>query len=249
MTNELQNTFKDGEIYGGLLLNIQESGSFKPIEFPFEGEHVARGNHVKSHSNMVLSNFDYWHADNNAERNTIYVAERGIGIDGRMVGHNTESMLRSTIHRVLTVNNGIKPEDRVNMLDTVTNTVFPTIQSPAFISLTIQSSQPKFILFSRDIPIHISVFCDEDSMVMVWTNEHDLDKRMREVYKDRFAVFRMQPIVNSVVVLQSFFLKKKLNRWKHEMRDRIRLLNALEAMIIRRSKSDADTQEKDGQTA
>jgi hypothetical protein len=237
-----------GELYGGLLLHVQHPDLFKPITFPFESvvnglDTVTRGNHSKVHDNLKISSFDYWLSGHDVESNSMYVAERGISINGRMVGANSEETLRGVTHRVLTINEGIKPDERSNILDMVSNIVFPTLQTPALISLSVQSSQPKFILLSRDIPIHVNVFCDDMSMLLIWSNSSDLDTRMREVYGNRFSVFRMKPIVNCAIVLQSYYLKKKMNRWRHEIRDRLKIMNTLEGMVTRKSKGDSEDTE------
>ncbi len=122
------------------------------------------------------------------------------------------------------------------MLEMVTGAVMPNLVTPAFISLEVQSSQPKFLLFSREIPIHVNVFCDDTCMLLVWSNEGKIEQRMRENYGNRFVVYRMPPIINSACVVHTFYLKKKISRWKYEMRDNLRVLNALEAFIFRRSK-------------
>lgn len=231
----------DSEIHGGLLLNVMDINQMEPITFPFNGEgvHTKRGNQTRGHDPTSVSPFDFWHSSQGAATSEMFVTERGVRIDGRCVGQSAEEVLRHTMHRTIAMNAGLRREDRKDMLEQATHTVMPTLQTPAFISMEMQSSQPKFLLFSRDIPIHVNVFCDDACMLLLWSNEKQIEGRMRDHYGNRFVVYRMPPIVNSACVIHTFFLKKRLNRWKYEMRgDNLRVLNALESFIFRRSKPD-----------
>ena len=233
----------DSEIHGGLLLNIMDINRMEPITFPFNEPDVntKRGNQTRPYDNTSVSPFDYWHSSRGAASSELFVAERGVRIDGRCVGQNAEEVLRHTMHRTITMNAGLRREDRKDMLEQATVTVMSALHTPAFISMEMESSQPKFLLFSRDIPIHVNVFCDEACMLLVWSNEKQIEGRMREHYGNRFVVFRMPPIVNSACVIHTFFLKKRINRWKYEMRgDNLRVLNALESFIFRRSRNDSE---------
>lgn len=236
----------DSEIHGGLLLNIMDINQMEPITFPFTsaGANVRWGNQTVEQGApkpTTVRPFDFWHSSREAAAQEMFVAERGIGLDGRCVGQNAAEVLRHTMHRTLAMNAGLKREERKDMLEQSTNTVMPTLQTPAFISMEMQSSQPKFLLFSRDIPIHMNVFCDEACMLLVWSNERQIESRMREYYGNRFVVYRMPPIVNSACVINTFFLRKRFNRWKYEMRgDNLRILNALESFIFRRAKQDEE---------
>lgn len=237
--SELKSSGENGAIYGGLLLDINNSHEgFKPITYPFIGADTTRGNHVKEYEPTAIHKFDYWHSTHEAHRSKLYVAERGISLDGCAVGHDSEAVMRSTLHQIISVNSGVRMEDRDNMLDTMTKFVLPSLKRPAFLSIDMVSSQSKFLLFSRDIPIHLNVFCDDSCWMLVWTNDAAVEERMQETYGQRFVVYRMKPIINSVCVLHTYYLKKKFNRWKFELRDRLKILNALEGMIVRRSKSD-----------
>lgn len=228
-----------GQLYGGLMIMVNDIFNLKPITFPFDQGMCTRGNHVKPHDMVTVNSFDYWHSGVDDETRNVFVNERGMQIDSRMIGHNANQMLREMTHRVLTVNHGIKIEDRLSMLNTVTNIVFPQLHTPAVISMAVQSSQSKFILFSRDLPIYFNVFCDDNCMLLLWTNEPDVEARMREHYGERFSVFRMKPILNSVLVLHSYYLKKRITRWRYQKCDRLELLNRLEALISRKSKGDS----------
>jgi hypothetical protein len=234
---EQQSTNRDGEIYGGLMLNLRDNTPFDTIGFPFTGIEMAHGNHIMEHSKLTVNNFDYWHGGRDTEHRTAFVAERGISIDARGVGHDCKETLRNTVHRVLTMNSGVKREDRGDMMEMVTEVVLSNIQVPSAISMAVQSSQPKFILFSRDIPLHVNVFCDEACMLMIWTNESTLEERMREEYGERFSVFRMPPIINSVAVIHSYYLSRKIRHWRYRFKDRLKLLNAIEGQLRRKTKA------------
>jgi hypothetical protein len=235
----------DSEIHGGLLVNILNLDRMEPITFPFDdsvptnGVNTKRGNQIKEYDPTTVNPFDYWHSSRNASKQNIFVVERGITVEGRMVGHEADRVLRHTLHHVVTMNEGTRREERQDMLEQVTSAVMPNLSSPAMISMEMQSSQPKFLLISREIPIYINVFCDEACMLLVWSNEKQIESRMREHYGNRFVVYRMPPIVNSVCVVQTYFLRKRIKRWRNEMRgDNLRLLNALEGFIFRRAKQD-----------
>lgn len=228
----------EGTVHGGLLINLTDITKMEPITFPFESADTRRGNQIREHEGTTVHKFDFWHSSSNTARSEIFVAERGISIEGRMVGQNADSVLRRTLHHVVSMNAGLRREERLGMLDMTASAVMPTLVTPAFISMEVTSSQPKFLLISREIPIHVNVFCDEACMLLLWSNEKNIEDRMREHYGDRFVVYRMPPIVNRVCVIQTYYLKKKLSKWKFELRSNLRVLNALEAFIFRRSKQD-----------
>lgn len=232
-------TTTEGEIHGGVLIDLMDPQSMEPITFPFDTKDTKRGNHVREYDPTLVHKFNYWHSSRNAAKNEIFVAERGIGIDGRMVGQNAETVLRRALERVVTMNAGLNRDERLDMLEQTTNSVMPTLTTPAMISMEMTSRQPKFLLFSREIPIYVNVFCDNACMLVVWSNEKNIEQRMRDYYGNRFVVYRMPPIVNRACVIHSFFLKKKINRWKFESRgETLRVLNTLESFIFRRSKTD-----------
>ncbi len=233
----------DSEIHGGLLINVMDGTLMEPITFPFNEPDVntKRGNQTREYSPTILNPFDFWHSSRGAAQNEMFVAERGIRVDGRMVGQNAEEVLRQAMHRTISMNAGLRREDRREMLEMTTSVVLPALSTPALISMEMHSSQPKFLILSRDIPIYVNVFCDEACMLLMWSNEKQIEGRMRDHYGNRFVVYRMPPLINSACVIHTFFLKKRVNRWKYEMRgDNLRVLNALESFIFRRSKHDSE---------
>jgi hypothetical protein len=233
-------TTTEGEIHGGLLIRLYDLTKMEPITLPF-GEETKRGNQVLAYDPVIPQKLDYWHSSSKAERSEVFVAERNISVESRMVGQNAEQVLRHAQHRVISMNAGLRREERMDMLDHVTASVLPTLVTPAMISMEMMSSQPKFLLFSRDIPIHLSIFCDDACMLLTWTNEYELERRMRDHYGNRFIVYRMPSIVNAACVIQTHFLNKKLKRWIYESRgNHLKLLNMLEAFIFRRSKQDTE---------
>lgn len=232
-------TTSEASLHGGLLVSLNDATQMEPITFPFDSPETKRGNQTLERTDVPMTiphTFDFWHSSSNAAVEQLYVAERAIRVDGRMVGQKAHEVLHKTMHHVIAMNAGLKREERMDMLDMVTASVMPNLITPAFVSMEMQSSQPKFLLFSREIPIHVNVFCDETCMLLVWSNESRIEQRMRDHYGNRFVVYRMPPIINSVCVIHTYFLKKKISRWKYEMRDNLRVLNALESFIFRRSK-------------
>lgn len=229
----------EGEIHGGLLINLTDVYQMEPITFPFDTADTKRGNHVREYDPTIVRKFNYWHSSSNAAKSEIFVTERNVAIDGRMVGQNAEQVLRRSLNHVATMNAGLRREERSNMLEQTLNSVMPTLTTPAFISMEMASSQPKFLMFSREIPIYMNVFCDDACMLLMWSNEKHIEQRMREHYGNRFVVYRMPPIVNRVCVIHSYFLKKKINMWRYAARGNdLRVLNTLESFIFRRSKAD-----------
>lgn len=232
-------TTSEGEIHGGLLIDLMDANRLEPITFPFNTPDTKRGNQIRDFDPAFVYKFNYWHSSNNASKNEVFVTERNISIEGRMVGQNSETVLRRTLNHVVTMNAGLQRSERSDMLDQITSSVMPTLTTPAFISMEMSSSQPKFLLFSREIPIHVNVFCDDACMLLVWSNEKNIEQRVRDHYGNRFVTYRMPPIVNRVCVIHTYFLKKKFNRWKYESHgNNLRVLNALESFIFRRSRSD-----------
>jgi hypothetical protein len=243
MTNQHE-PIVQGEIYGGLVLSIAPNEPFLPLTFPFEGDRVSRGNQIRPHDPVRVSAFDFWHSSNGAHVSNVYVPERALKIEARTVGKSPEETTRDIVHRFVTVNAGVPTESRQNILDTLSSVVLPHLVGPSLISMEVQSPQPKFVFFSRDVPLHFTAYCDDAAMILVWSNEDSLESRMRERYGERFLVFRMKPVLNSVLVVNTYFLQKSFSRWKTrafqgpKSRDRLKLLNAIEAKLSRRVKSD-----------
>lgn len=237
-------------VYGGLVLDFNRAwaSTFKPVTFPFDAEshetqvtHVETGNHIKKkvlNEPVTLKEFDYWHTGVNAVVQESVIPERGIEIRGKIIGHEKETTLRQTIHRVININDNLLQGERAAFLDSIGTSVLPLVKTPSLISLTIQSSQPKFVILSRDIPVYFYVFVDSHCEILIWSNEPDLNSRMHDIYKNRFAVYRMQPRCNCAVVLHTYFLKKRLGRWNHVISDKLKGLNALECQIDRKTKYD-----------
>jgi hypothetical protein len=61
------------------------------------------------------------------------------------------------------------------------------------------------------------------------------EDRLRTQYPDEFYFYRFRPLPNSVTVIQSFFLRKKLQKWGVKFKDRLKTFNALEQYLIKRT--------------
>lgn len=226
-----------GCILGCVVLKTVKSPVLPRLDEPFLYlDSLETGNLVNNYDSTKLSMLDYWHGGYNSEHSKVFVPARDVGMSGFRIGETTpENMSRKVINHLLAVNSFATEDERnSSYLNLTYKKVFMYFQERFFLSLAITSSSPKFVIITRNTPVYLTAFFDSESMYWVWTNEESLDERMRARYGERFYYYRMRPIHNGVFILQPLYLKKKIAEWSHQLRDKLKIMNALEVHISRR---------------
>lgn len=233
----------NGLIYGALVINQRPhmpNEEHPGLDIPFKGLHTERGNHLRDFDSTQQHAFDFWHGHEGAEASKLFVSTRGISITGFRAGEPTETNLTHTlVQNLLAINTGTtEQEQQLPFLELAYQKVFSRLSDVrSFVSFEISSSQSKFILMASQVPVWMWVVADDQFSYLVWTNEASLEDRIRAAYPDRFYYYRFRPLVNSVTVIQSFFLRKKLQKWSAKFKDNLKVLNALEQYLTKRTAS------------
>jgi hypothetical protein len=227
-----------GTVLGCMALQTPEVPTLERPDFPFsELTEVERGNHIAgSYETDRQMPFDYWIGGREAEHAKMFVPQRGLALSGFRAGEQTqENLTKRTIQYLLALNSNPTEEERkMAYLDLAYGKVFSKMQERFFLSMEIMSSSPKFVLMTRDIPVHFLGFCDNESTYLLWSNEAGIEERMRAHYGERFYYYRMKPFLNGMCVIQSVYLKKKISAWQHMLQDKLKIMNALEVHLFKR---------------
>lgn len=200
--------------------------------------HTERGNHIKDLDSEKSNPGDFWHCNDGAEVSKLFAATRGISITGFRVGEKTDGNLtHSMVQNLLSINSGTTPEEQqLRYLDLAYQKVFRKMSNVrSFVSFEVSSSQSKFILMANQVPVWMGIVTNDRWSYLVWTNEMSFEDRLRAQYPDEFYFYRFRPLPNSVTVIQSFFLRKKLQKWGVKFKDRLKTFNALEQYLIKRT--------------
>ena len=228
----------NGLIYGTIVLYADREDNPR-LTLPFDNlSKVETGNHLnQSYDSSKVRAFDYAHGGTDVESAKLFVSTRSMMINGLRVGEDgPNNMVHQTIQKLLAMNSGLaEEEEHLSFLELTYAKVFSKLEGRLFISLDIVSTQPKFVLMTRNIPVYFLGVCDEHAMHLVWSNEDSLEERMKIHYGERFFYYRMRPLLNGVCVLQSSFLRNKVVKWRQKLSDRLKIMNALETQISRRS--------------
>lgn len=230
-----------GIVLGSLVLQSPNEPKQPRLDFPFVNmEMLETGNHITSYDSTKLNPFDFWHGGRDAEHAKMFVSTRGLSLTGFRVGeHTDDNLTKRCIHHLLAINSNPTEEERNKpFLDMAFHKIFSRIPERFFLSLDFTSSAPKFVLMTRDVPVYFTGFCDNESTYLVWTNEAGIEDRLRAHYKERFYYYRMKPFTNGTCVIQSVYLKKKIETWHNLMPDKLKMMNALEVHLFRRLMSE-----------
>jgi hypothetical protein len=234
-----------GTVLGCLVLQSPDAPTLERPDFPFtELTELNKGNHIaESFDNDRQAPFDFWLGGRDAEHSRMFVPQRGLALSGFRAGEQTqENLTKRTIQYLLALNSNPTEEERkMAYLDLAYGKVFNRLQERFFLTMEIMSSSPKFVLMTRDIPVHFLGICDNESTYLLWSNEAGLEERMRAHYGERFYYYRMKPFLNGMCVIQSVYLKKKISAWQHMLGDKLKIMNALEVHLFKRLLTEQDS--------
>jgi len=140
----------------------------------------------------------------------------------------------------LTINADATEEDKnLPYLDLVYAKVSTTLTGRMYAVFDVTSSKSKFVLMSKDIPVYLFTASNEDVTYLFWSNEESLRHRMREHYGDLFYYYNLGTLVNGTLVLQSYYLRKLYQKWRRLLRDHLKIMNALEEYVTKKTIRDA----------
>ena len=229
-----------GTLYGCVVLHTSREGP-SPVTFPFgEVTKVDYGNHFGRFDPGSENSFDYWLGGTDIEMAKLSAPSRGVTIGGMRVGEPTEvNLTHKIIYSLLTINSDSSEEDKnLPYLDLVYAKVSKDLGVKMYACFDIVSSKSKFVIMSKDIPVYLFTFSDEEATYLMWSNEESLRHRMREQYGERFFYYNLLTLTNGTLVLQSFYLRRLYQKWRKLLRDRLKIMNALEEYISKKTLKD-----------
>lgn len=172
-----------------------------------------------------------------AEAIKSYVPTRGISVSARRIGANadSETTLKKVVQNLLAMNGNSTLEEQANStyLNLAFSRVFKNLNNRELIVLAVQSSQPKFIVFTRGVPVYTFSVVDSEGPKLVFTNEVNLDLRLRDA-DPKCCVYRLPSVTEGVCVVQAYFLEKKFVHWTNVLRDNLKVMSALESHLAKR---------------
>lgn len=194
------------------------------------------------HATMVESShqtLEYLQGGADADSQQAFVSSRGMTLKGYRVGgleHDGPKQLKQTLNNLLAINSlSSEDEQRSNSyLSLAYSKVFSKIEGRAFINIDVASSQSKFILMTKGVPVYFLAITNDKATVLIWTNENKLEDRIRGLFGQDYYLYRMPIESNGICVIHSAFLQKRFAHWQRIMRDKLMVMNALESYLGRR---------------
>jgi hypothetical protein len=231
-----------GILYGCVVLHTVRD-SYTPVTFPFtELPKVEKGNHFGPLREDLELPFDYWLGGSGLEVSKLSAPSRGVTIGGMRVGeHSEDNLTHKIIYNLLTINSDSTADDRtLPYLDLVYSKVSKNIKGRLYATFDINSSKSKFVIMSKEIPVYLFTFSDDEAAYLIWSNEESLRHRMRQLYGEDFYYYNLGTLLNGTLVLQSYYLRKIYQKWRKLLRDRLKIMNALEEYINKKTLRDTE---------
>lgn len=235
----------DGVIYGCLSLQAQGPPIDLSRLLPLADMQIDRSNHLSKYTPERAHSFDYLHGGIGTESHKSYVPTRGMTISGYRVGvESKDNLTRKVIQNLLTMNSDNDVHEQSTFLGLAHNNIYLKTQGRFIMSLDLaspldgQASQrSKFLLMSRDMQLNMLAFCNSShtNMYLMWTNEQNIENRMQSVYGEEYYYYRVFPILNSTCIIHSQYLMNKVKKWQRILRDPLKIFNALDSHLHRKS--------------
>lgn len=230
-----------GLLYGCVVLHTARYGP-SPVEFPFNTlTNVEHGNHFGRFTQEAETVFDYWLGGSSLETVKLSAPSRGVTIGGMRVGDSSveSNLTHKIIYSLLTINADSSDEDKNrSYLDLVYSKVSKDLGAKMYACFDITSSKSKFVIMSKDLPVYLFTFSDDDATYLMWSNEASLKERMKEFYGERFFYYSFNTLTSGTLVLQSYYLHRLYQKWRKLLRDKLKIMNALEEYITKKTIKD-----------
>jgi hypothetical protein len=227
-------------LYGYLCLSSYRSEE-SPLKFPFHDLlRTYSGNHVSDYDSFREGPFDYCFGGGTKvepEFAKLSNTTRGVTISGMRVGDvSDENQTKHIIYNLLTLNTNSTEEDKdTPYLNLVYSKISKSLTGRFFAAFEVTSTRSKFVLISRAIPVYMFVACDDKATYLIWSNEETLRERMREVYQNQFFYYPLRPLTNGTLVIQSFYLKRLIKKWRASLHSDLRVMNVLDEYLRKRT--------------
>jgi hypothetical protein len=229
----------DDTLYGCLALQV--TGPHVDLARLVGVDDPIRWSNHLSISSEIPKPFDYWHGGVlRTETSKVYVPAIAATLTGYRVGTVTNSNLtKKIIQNLLHLN--IEPDnstENATYLEKAYQNVFLKTKERLFVSLDINTAKMgtgKFLLMSRHIQVNLLIFCNKTNTYLLWTNEQDIEDRMRLLFGEEYYYYRAKPILNRACVIHSLYLQTKFRKWKQVIEEPLKLFNALDYFLSRRS--------------
>jgi hypothetical protein len=218
-----------GHLKGGLQLDSDHTNT------DFLDFYVGQGgvnNHL-SKNNMSSGAFDYKIAFHKAETKKILVPTRFTTINTIRVGDSTNLVDKLT-NQLLAINSGDLNQD-TNFLNVFYQKILATIPSRNAIFVDSVTTQPALIFISVDLPIRFYGCVYKGTSYLLWSTESEVEASLKTKFADNLMVYRLPSLLNGVTILQSLYLKKKINKWNSLNSDRLLFMSTLEEYIKRKT--------------
>ncbi len=163
----------------------------------------------------------------------VLIPTRNASIDAHSIGESAS--LDKVVNYLLAINSGDTNTADETFLDVLHKKVYDTLDSRRAIQIDFSSVQPSIILMSKDIPIYFVGVVYKTSHYLVWANEPQVGDYLKAIHKNDVLTYTMPPLLNKTLVLQSLFIRHKVNKWKSVFNDNLLFMGALDEFLKRKS--------------
>lgn len=238
-----------GLLLGCLTLHLTPGREHIRPDFPFSTlEHRTVGNRIHDYQSDKHVEFDYWHGGTGIDYARQHIPAKAMTLEGCRVGSTAgDAQELKTVRHLLRRLQAPLPvqststSSSLSFADKATINLLNHLVDPTLISISLEALNSRFVIVSRDVPAYFLGMCSDFGIYLLWSNDPDLDVRIREHYDRQFYFYRMQPLVNQICILQMRNLRKKMTKLTQTLPCRLKLMNALEQHILRRPTEDEDT--------
>jgi hypothetical protein len=160
-------------------------------------------------------------------RPTVYVPQRNEKIDIVSVGKISQG--EEAVTTLLLVMNS-EPND-MKLADLIHEKIYTKLEGTFLACISLVGDHSKLIFLARNIEMHMLGMSNQNHTFLVWSNEENLEERMREAYDNEFFYYRFPVFKAGSMVLQSQYLCARYKRWKRKFSDSLHVFSAMENLI------------------
>jgi hypothetical protein len=214
-------------LYGCFTLFTNNIISPADLPIPFGGESLVckTGCHLPRNNSSENSAGSFILASPNP-RQSLFVPSRNERIDAICVG--SKKTEEYAVKHLVIVNS--EPNE-MKMAKLVKERIYDQLSGTFMVCMSQTGPHSKILILTKNIELYLLGVCDDEDAFLIWSNEVQLEERMREAYRNKFLYYRF-PIYNRhSIVLQSQYICSRFRRWNREMRDNLRIFSALENFI------------------